>query len=291
VSAADPASATTSGTSPSTARDRAATLRLLALAGLAVGAVLALVAGSRPWWRAAGTGVSVSFSGSEATAGLAQALALVVLAGALLGLALRSRGRQVLGVLLVLAGVGVVVLGLLRPRPASGTVQSRVREVSLADQFALLGTAWPYVYAVAGLVVAAAAVVMSVTAPRWPSRASRFERPGTVQAAPDGGSGPLREDDPASLWKLLDAGVDPTAPPPAGTPGGDEQPVSGTEDGDARLGVQPREDERVNHDTTPVPGPAPTDAGARPIGRAGVHEHPSGVTMNPRATARTDEPT
>ena len=269
----------------------AASLRLLALAGLAVGAVLALVAGSRPWWRAAGTGISVSFSGTEATAGLAQALALVVLAGALLALALRSRGRQVLGVLLVLAGVGVVVLGLLHPRPASGTVQSRVLEVSLANQFALLGTAWPYVYAVAGLVVVAAAVVMSVTAARWPSRTSRFERPGAVPAAPEGGSGPLREDDPASLWTMLDAGVDPTAPAPAGAPRGEEQPAPGTEHGDEGDSLQPRDDVRVNLDTTPVPSPAPTDAGARSSGRAGVHELPSGVTMNSRATARTDEPT
>ena len=101
--------------------------------------MLALVAGSRAWWRAAGTGVSVAFTGTEATGGLAQALALVALAGVLLALVLRSRGRRVLGVLLVLAGAGAVVLGLLRPRPASGAVRTRVLEVSLADSFALAG--------------------------------------------------------------------------------------------------------------------------------------------------------
>ena len=242
-------SAVTGPGSAASARDRGAGLRSLALGGLAVGAVLALVAGSRAWWRAAGSGVSVAFPGTEATGGLAQALALVVLAGALLGLVLRSRGRRVLGVLLVLAGAGVVVLGLTRPRPASGTVRSRVLEVSLADQFALVGTPWPYVYGAAGLLVAGAAAVMTLTAARWPSRAARFERPGTVEPGqPAGLHAPAvsrPEEDPASLWRLQDAGVDPTAQ---------------------------------------AEGPPSS-------GRADVHEQPPGVTMNPRADARTDEPT
>jgi uncharacterized membrane protein (TIGR02234 family) len=238
---------------------RGAGRRSLALGGLAVGAVLALVAGSRAWWRAAGSGVSVAFTGTEASGGLAQALALVALAGALLGLVLRSRGRRVLGVLLVLAGAGVVVLGLTRPRPASGTVRSRVLEVSLADQFALVGTPWPYVYAAAGLLVVAAAGLMALTAGRWPSRAARFERPEplapgqaaqpgrpTVQRAPaDAGA----EEDPASLWRLQDAGVDPTAR------------------ADGAAGGSPSSE------------------------RADVHEQPLGVTMKPRVPTRTDEPT
>jgi uncharacterized membrane protein (TIGR02234 family) len=254
------------------ARDRAAGLRVAALGGLAVGAVLALVAGSRAWWRAAGAGVSVTFTGTESTGGLAQALALVVLAGALLGLVLRSRGRRVLGVLLVLTGAGVVVLGLTRPRPASGTVRSRVLEVSLADQFALAGTAWPYVFGVAGLLVVGAAGVMALTAPRWPSRAARFERPGAGQlpgqvapSAPDGvADDGRRDDDPAVLWRLLDAGVDPTAP--------DEQ--AGDQPGD-----QPGEQTGEPSDEPPTSG------------RAVVHEQPPGVTMNRRVASRTDEPT
>ncbi|MGI3781584.1 MAG: Trp biosynthesis-associated membrane protein [Janthinobacterium lividum] len=237
---------------------RTGRLRGLALGGLAVGAVLALVSGSRAWWRAAGTGVSVAFTGTETTGGLAQALALVVLAGALLGLVLRSRGRRVLGVLLVLAGAGVLVLGLTRPRPAAGTVQSRVLEVSLADQFALLGTAWPYAYAAAGLVVLAAAGLMALTAARWPSRAARFERPPAGQPArseqpvPSGADADAdgqREEDPASLWRLQDAGVDPTA---AG-------------DGDPNGGASSE--------------------------RADVHEQPLGVTMKPPVPSGTDEPT
>lgn len=253
---------------PTPTRDRTAGLRLFALGGLAVGAVLALVSASRAWWRAAGAGVSVTFTGSAATGGLAQALGLVVLAGALLGLALKSRGRRVLGVLLVLTGAGGVVLGLTRPRPASGTVRSRVLEVSLADQFALVGTGWPYVYGAAGLLVVAAAGVMALTARRWPSRAARFERPVAGQpgqtlrtdASVDAG----REDDPAALWRLLDAGVDPTA--------ADQQP--GEQAG-----------EQVGDEAGEQAG------GSHPSERADVHEQPPGVTMRTRVAARNDEPT
>ena len=244
----------------------AARVRSLALGGLAVGAVLALVAGSGAWWRAAGTGVSVAFTGTEATGGLAQALALVALAGVLLALVLRSRGRRVLGVLLTLAGVGAVVLGLLRPRPASGAVRTRVLEVSLADSFALTGTAWPYAYALAGLLVGAAALLMALTAARWPSRAARFERAGAGEVP---GAGVLadarRDDDPAALWRLLDAGVDPTTtaePAPGETaPGETGRPT----------------DEQTDR------SPSST--------RVDVHEQPPGVTMKPRVTSRTDEPT
>lgn len=238
-------------------RDPAARLRLIALGGLAVGAVLALVAGSRAWWRAAGTGVSVAFTGTESSGGLAQALALVVLAGVLLGLVLRRRGRRVLGVLLVLTGAGVVVLGLTRSRPASGTVRTRVLEVSLADQFALVGTAWPYVYAVAGLLVVGAAGVMALTAGRWPTRTARYERPAAgsaEQLAAVVGTGSTAEADPAALWRLLDAGVDPTS-------------------------VE-RPDEPVDE-----------RAGDRSSGRAGVQEQPLRVTMKPRVTTRDDEAT
>ena len=55
-----------------------------ALAGFVVGAALGLVAGSQPWWRAEAAGLDASFSGTESTGGISQALAFVVAAGALL---------------------------------------------------------------------------------------------------------------------------------------------------------------------------------------------------------------
>jgi uncharacterized membrane protein (TIGR02234 family) len=188
--------------------------RLPALAGLLLGAGLALVAGAQPWWRAVGEGVSVKFSGTDATAGLSQALAVVVLAGTLLALVLRAHGRRVVAVLLGLAGTGAILLGALRPRPSAGAVRSQVREVSLADQFALEPTTWPWVFALAGLVVLGAAALMLTTTGSWPVRTARFDRARVAAAGrrPD-------LDDPAAVWRSLDAGVDPTAGPDEPAPG------------------------------------------------------------------------
>ncbi|HEY5822708.1 MAG TPA: Trp biosynthesis-associated membrane protein [Propionibacteriaceae bacterium] len=178
--------------------------RALSFGGLVVGGGVAIVAASQPWWRAVGEGVSVEFSGTDATAGLSQALAVVVLAGTLLILALRARGRRLVGVLLGLAGAGIVVVGALRLRPSPEAVRTQVRAVSLIDQFALEGTGWPWIFAAAGVLVVLGAVTTALTAPRWPSRAGRFER---AEVAPR----PVAADDePSDVWKAMDAGMDPT---------------------------------------------------------------------------------
>ena len=78
--------------------------RALAFGCLLIGGALALVASAQPWWQATGEGAAVKFTGTQATAGLSQALAIVALAGTLLMLALRTRGRRVVGALLVFVG-------------------------------------------------------------------------------------------------------------------------------------------------------------------------------------------
>jgi Tryptophan-associated transmembrane protein (Trp_oprn_chp) len=182
--------------------DRGARLRGRALVPGLLGGVLALVTGAQPWWRASGDGVAVSFSGTETTAGLAQALGVVALAGWLLVLVLGTRGRQVLGALLVLVGTGIVLVGALRPQPSAAAVRSQVREVTLADQFALTPTGWSYGYAAAGLLVLAGGVLVLLTAARWPQRGDRFSRATPVATT--------ASDDPADVWRAQDAGLDPT---------------------------------------------------------------------------------
>lgn len=202
--------------------------RGLALIALLIGGGLALVASAQPWWRAVGQGssldqgLSVAFSGTEATGGLSQALGAVVLAGTLLILALRARGRRVVGVLLTAVAAGIVVVGLARSRPTPEAVRAQVREVSLADQFALTATPWPWIYVVAGVIIAAGALSVVVNAARWQESAARFER--SVEGADS--SAPIRAadsaepavvdstDDPASVWRALDAGQDPTIDQP-----------------------------------------------------------------------------
>ena len=130
--------------------------RAAAYGALVAGGVLALVAAAQ-------------------AAGLSQALAVAGLAGALLMLALRARGRQVVGAALALLGLGMV---------ATGVVAATGQPVP-----------WPVAYAVAGGLVAAGGTLTLLTSPRWPSRAERFEA----------------RDEPVDLWRAQDAGLDPTA--------------------------------------------------------------------------------
>ena len=177
--------------------------RTLAFSCLLIGGALALIVSGQPWWRAAGEGVVVRFSGTEATGGLSQTLAIVALAGTFSMIALRTRGRRVVGALLVLVGVGLAVVGGLGSRPNAGAISSQVHEVSLADTLQLTATVWPWVFALSGVAVTVGAVLTVITAGSWPSRSDRF-RPGSrmseVPAAQD----------PAELWKAMDAGFDPT---------------------------------------------------------------------------------
>jgi uncharacterized membrane protein (TIGR02234 family) len=186
------------------ARSRPLTFAVLLAAGL-----LAVVGSAQPWWRAAGVGTSVSFTGTASTGGLSQAVAVVVLAGTLLVLTLKARGRRIVAVLLALAGIAQIVVGSLRLRPTADAVRTKIREVSLIDQYALTSTAWPYLFAVAGLGVVLGAALLWSGAPRWTVRADRFELAGPEVT--------VATDDPAAVWKALDAGIDPTVqvePPP-----------------------------------------------------------------------------
>lgn len=174
--------------------------RALAYATLAAGTIGSFAAGAQPWWRAVVAEGQAPVSGNAASGSLTQALALVTVAGLLLSLTLATRGRQVLGAVLALAGAGMVGVGVARPRPTDEAVREAVQRFSLAVDPALEATAWPWVYAAAGLLVGIGGVLLVVLAPRWGGRRSRFERgPVTVDL-----------DDPAAIWKAQDAGVDPT---------------------------------------------------------------------------------
>jgi len=145
--------------------------RALAFGCLLSGGALALIASAQPWWRATGDGLAVTFTGTQATAGLSQALAIVALAGTLLMLALRARGRRVVGALLAVLGLGIGLAGGLRLQPSADAVRSQVREVSLVDAFRLSTTAWPWIFALSGVLIVVGAIVTMITAGSWPSPA------------------------------------------------------------------------------------------------------------------------
>ncbi len=173
----------------------------LAFGCLLAGAVLALIASAQQWWRGLGDGATVKVTGSQATGGLSQALAIVALAATLLMLALRSRSRRVVAALLLLFGVGTALTGgfWLQPRPDE--VRGQLGHGGIFDDLGLTATAWPWLYALAGVLISAGAVLTMIFAASWPNGSDRFEKgPAKGQAS----------EDPAELWKAMDAGVDPT---------------------------------------------------------------------------------
>ncbi|OYO19254.1 hypothetical protein CGZ93_12765 [Enemella dayhoffiae] len=184
--------------------------RAYALGGLALGSLLGLVLSSVPW-QAAG---EFRVSGNEYTGSLAVVLAAVVAAGTLLALLLRPVGRRILAVPLALAGIGMLLTGL----PVVGRGPTR-RE--LAEGTFVVGgeTAAPWAYAVCGLIVLAAALLMLLRAQTWPRPADRFDRQRVAAET-------TADDDPNEVWKALDAGHDPTVDDPAEPPsaGPDDRP-------------------------------------------------------------------
>jgi uncharacterized membrane protein (TIGR02234 family) len=187
-----------------------------ALLGLAAGGVLALGVAQPDWVRMTGeaaagqaTGssvvVSVGLPGSSVAVWVVP-LALVSLAGALGVLASRGRARQVVGVVLLLAGLGIVADSLVvLEDPTSAAVSATAGTAQALDASGVrvsTEAGWPVVAAVGGVVVAAAAVAVVLRGRGWAAMAARYDAPGETA--------PLRA--PADPWAALDRGEDPTAP-------------------------------------------------------------------------------
>ncbi|PYC87817.1 TIGR02234 family membrane protein [Streptomyces tateyamensis] len=171
-----------------------------------VGAVLVLVAVGRTWARGtAAGGLAVAASGSQIS-GLPGALALVGLASAVAVFAVRGAGRQLVGVLVVAAGLGAAAGAAL------GAGDSSTVDALAASRLALTGTVaeqvshtlWPYVAVLGGLLLAAAGALTLLRGRDWPAMGARYEAPTAKAAAKSGAN------TPADLWKALDRGEDPT---------------------------------------------------------------------------------
>ena len=129
--------------------------------------------------------VTVAFTGIQATGGLSQTLALTVLAGTLLILVLRVRGRRAVAGLLGLLGVGLLLVGLLRRAPSPALMRQRVLDISLLDTVSLRTTGWPWAYAGAGVLVLAGSALTLLRSGRWPGRTDRFRRDPAPVERPD----------------------------------------------------------------------------------------------------------
>jgi len=185
--------------------------RRAALALLAAGGGLTLVAATQPWVSLSLQGdlgtTTAAVTGSDLTP-LVPAAGVVALAGSLAALVARTWGRRVVGVLVLL----VTAAALVQVVPVATALAERGRawwsvEVgsAAADAEAAAAAWWPW-SAVLGLLAAAAgAVVVLARGGTWGGLAARYEARAPAVAA-----------DP---WTALDRGEDPTGdatpPPPA----------------------------------------------------------------------------
>ena len=171
----------------------------LAVLGCLVGSGLVLLAVSRTWVSTELTALAplpsrtVRLSGAALVPG-AQALGLLGLASVAALLATRSWGRQLVGALVVLTGVGVgvaVVRALADPAQA-------VRRAATSDLATGLGL-WPYVTVLGAALLTVSGAWVLLRGRRWAGLASRYD--GARVTA-------QRDTDP---WTALDRGEDPTA--------------------------------------------------------------------------------
>lgn len=172
-----------------------------ALATLAVGAGLLLLAAGRGWAvgterrSVAGTFLLVHHAVTgHALSGTGTAAGVLGLAGLAAVPAVRGVVRRIVAALLVLAGVAATIVALQH----AGSAPAGLR-----------ATGWPEVSAVGGLLLAAAGVQCLVRGRAWPGLSRRHDAPALRAPSRSG---------PTGLWDALDRGEDPTGAPAADGP-------------------------------------------------------------------------
>ncbi|MEV7179909.1 TIGR02234 family membrane protein [Kitasatospora sp. NPDC093679] len=195
--------------SPAPKTDRRSLVLMLLLT--AVGALLVLTSVGRTWAEGvvagtAGGRLAVSATGSRLT-GLPTGLALTGLAAAVAVFAVRGAARTAVGVLAVLAGLGVVAGAVIGVTDTAGLDAEAAGRLALAGARAeqISRTPWPWVAAAGGVLLAVAGLLTVRSGRGWPAMGARYEAP-TAKAA----ARPRPTDRSAELWKALDRGEDPT---------------------------------------------------------------------------------
>jgi uncharacterized membrane protein (TIGR02234 family) len=178
-----------------------------------LGAALVLLAVSRPWLSAADgqqltiDAVRTSVRGSRIVPG-AHALGYVGLAGVVALAATQRLGRVLVGVLVLAAGIGVVVVvaGAL----ADGLADRGLRELSACQgaglcEFSGVSTspAWAWLAVVGGVLLALSGALVAVRGRRWAALSSSYQPPAARAQEP-----PATD---KGVWDALDRGDDPTA--------------------------------------------------------------------------------
>jgi uncharacterized membrane protein (TIGR02234 family) len=158
--------------------------RLAASACVAAGAGLMLLAVSRTWVHAVADDPLVGRLAVDATgrqaAPVVAAVALVALAGAVAVLTLRTIGRSVAGLLLVLAAgaAAAAALGVARtPSDALRSVLSDATGRSGGPLPVAQPTVWPWVATAGAVLVLLGAAVAVARARRWSGLSAKYDAP------------------------------------------------------------------------------------------------------------------
>jgi len=135
--------------------------------------------------------------------GVIAALGWAGLAGIAALLATRGWARVAVGVLLTAFGVIVAIMSpvAVRHDHVEAVAGEKSNLARLGGTVSVHVGAWWILSLAGGALLAAAGVLTVVRGRHWPGMSSRYDRPGT--ARPVG-------DDPASQWKALDRGDDPS---------------------------------------------------------------------------------
>jgi uncharacterized membrane protein (TIGR02234 family) len=186
----------------------------LALVLDVVGAGVALLLSLQSWQTVttarAGRAADVLDVSGRSVDGAYPALALVALAGVVAVLATRRVLRRAVGVLIALAGAGLVWRAVTAFSPV-GAVRARALVRSKHETVSTAGVVphvdvhplWPVLSLVCGVLVLASGVLIAWRGQRWQVMSARYEA--TPAAASDDQAKAA-----ATLWRALDEGEDPT---------------------------------------------------------------------------------
>jgi uncharacterized membrane protein (TIGR02234 family) len=173
-----------------------------------VGAAIVVGFAGRTWATVTehgGTGLETlnQHLSGRSLSGVIAALGWAGLAGIAALLATRGWARVVVGALITAFGVIVAIASPVAVRHAHvvAVAGEKSNLTRLGGTLVAHVNVWWTLSLAGGVLLAAAGLLTAVRGRQWPGMSSRYDRPGPAKPAGD---------DPASLWKALDRGDDPT---------------------------------------------------------------------------------
>jgi uncharacterized membrane protein (TIGR02234 family) len=190
-----------------------------------IGAAAVLLVATRPWQtittlRARPFTDDVLHVSGRSIDNAPTALALVALAGVVAVLATKGVVRQVIGVLVVAAGVAIVwrssaALPAVGPDRAAALVRAKHQLAAgseVVGRHVTTAPVWGALSITAGVLVMVAGALIAWRGARWGAMSARYEVPAARLDTDDDERARARAD--ATMWTAMERGEDPTADDP-----------------------------------------------------------------------------